>query len=248
MAESGQTILVVDDDASIRKLLKRCFESESYTVFEAASGSDMFALLQQHPIDLITLDLSLGGEDGLDLARQVRAESSVSIIMVSGRGELIDKVVGLEVGADDYISKPFELREVIARVRSVLRRSQQTSPTDKASESAPTDNKYYFNQWVLDPATRELMDRNDTICELTTGEYDLLEVLVTHARRVLSRDQIMDAIKGMEWNPTDRTIDNQVARLRKKLQPDDGGGAQMIKTVRGSGYMFTPEVTRSAEE
>lgn len=213
-------------------------------MLEAADSEQALAQLSLQTTDLITLDLNLGSEDGLDLARKIRASSEIPIIMVSGKGELIDTVVGLEIGADDYISKPFELREVIARVRAVLRRYQTpTSSVVDTSEKSTVDTTFVFDQWILDCSTRELRSRHGTPVSLTTGEFDLLEVFVTHARSVLSRDQIMDALKGRDWSPNDRTIDNQVARLRKKLQCADSA-KQLIKTVRGTGYLFTATVEK----
>ena len=244
MPEIDQTILVVDDEASIRKLLRRYFEKESYKVLEAGNGAEMHQQLQAHKVDLITLDLSLGREDGLDLAREIRTTSSIPIIMVSGKGDLVDTVVSLELGADDYINKPFELREVIARVRAVLRRNRSNTAV---SAPEPRSEKFAFDQWILDIPVRELRNTDDTVCELTTGEYDLLELFVNQSRRVLSRDQIMDGLKGNEWLPNDRTIDNQVARLRKKLVSSDAK-VTLIKTIRGTGYMFTPEVRKVPNE
>lgn len=235
------SILIVDDDPAIRKLLRRTFEMESYTVLEAESGEEMFRLLEENPVELITLDLSLRGEDGLDLAREIRRNSDVGIIMVSGRDDLVDTVVGLEVGADDYITKPFEIREVLARVRTVLRRAKARPDTPQSDQSG--SSSYQFAEWTLNPGTRELTGKNNEICELTSGEYDLLEILVRHARQVLTRDQIMDQMKGTDWLPNDRSIDNHIARLRKKIAgPTEG--TPVIKTVRGAGYMFTCEVTQ----
>ncbi len=242
MIDSNQKILVVDDEAPIRKLLRRCLERETFHVLEAENSAQTLDLLRGNDINLITLDLSLGGEDGLELARAIRAESQVPIIMVSGKGDLIDTVVGLEIGADDYISKPFELREVVARVRAVLRRYQpaaQPQPTPAAQ--ADSGEELHFERWILNCITRELHDTDGNPVPLTTGEFDLLHLFVKSPRKVLSRDQIMDELKGNEWLPNDRTIDNQVARLRKKLTLE--GDQQLIKTVRGSGYLFTPQVT-----
>lgn len=240
ISDSQQTILVVDDEPSVRKLLRRCFERESYNVVEAENGSEMHRQLKNNSVDLITLDLSLGKENGLNLARDIRATSTIPIIMVSGKGELIDTIVGLEMGADDYINKPFELREVIARVRAVLRRHDIKS---KDAEATTSGGQYAFGQWILDTSMRELQDAEANICALTTGEYQLLEYLIHRSRQVLSRDQIMDGLKGSEWLPNDRSIDNQVARLRKKLSgASTENPTTFIKTVRGAGYMFTPEV------
>lgn len=236
-----QAILVVDDDQAVRQLLRQCFEAEGYLVLEAGTGEKMFEQLRANNVDLVTLDLSLGSEDGIDLARTLRMESNVAIVMVSARAELIDTVVGLEVGADDYIAKPFQLREVLARVRSVLRRAAVGTAQEAPVES---DSGYYeFEGWRLNPATRELLDENGAIVYLTTGEYEMLEVLVTHSQQVLSRDQIMNLMRGCDWHPNDRTIDNHIARLRKKLNTSIDP-AQLIKTVRGSGYLFTARVNK----
>ncbi len=234
-------ILIVDDDAQVRRLLRRCFEEENYRVSEAASGRDA----RNHPlteIDLVTLDLSLGDESGLETARHIRARSEVPIIMVTGKGETIDRVIGLELGADDYITKPFHVREVLARVRSVIRRTQgssgaATSP-QQVSDSA---NTWRFEGWEVDFARLEVRSSEGRPCELTTGELRLLEVFVKHANRVLSRDQLMDLLRGADWSPLDRSIDNQVARLRKKIEPDPQN-PQFIKTVRNAGYKFVAKV------
>lgn len=240
MPQSSGQILIVDDEAPVRKLLRKCLEKEGFQIHEAANGAEMHAAIESHSIDLVTLDISLDGEDGLDLARELRANSQVPIIMVSGRGELIDTVVGLEVGADDYISKPFQLREVVARVRAVLRRYQATSAQNNTPDK--NNHRYCFSNWTLDKSTRELFDADGLPVPITSGEFDLLLLFVNAPRRVLSRDQIMDSLRGNEWLPNDRTIDNQVARLRKKLQ-EPAGNTSLIKTVRGTGYLFTAEVT-----
>lgn len=259
MADSSKTILIVDDEASIRRLLRRCFEGAGFETVEAATGDEMFSALAKTDISLITLDIGLGSQDGLELARKVRMSHQVPIIMVTGKGDLIDTVVGLEVGADDYIAKPFELREVLARVRAVLRRYENGSVTPPAPPVAPDSttkpqtepepdqaagSSYQFNNWVLNTSSRELYDADNKLSELTTAQYELLVLLVTHPRQVLSRDKIMDLLKGCDWSPTDRTIDNQISRLRRKLnQPESE--SQLIKTVRGAGYMFNAQVEKT---
>ena len=241
MPNSRATILVVDDDPRIRKLLRNCYEAESYTVFEASTGQEMFSILEQSSVDLITLDLNLDGEDGLELARQLSASTAISIIIVSGKGELIDKVLGLELGADDYVSKPFELREVLARTKSVLRRASQTKLLGLHSRNSTGSSELFsFADWQMCPSKRVVRDLDGVECELTTAEFDLLELLVRNPQQVLSRDHIMDSLKGNDWNPTDRTIDNQVARLRKKIQRNDIN--PLIKTIRGVGYLFSADV------
>jgi len=266
MPQTAIKLLVVDDESAIRRLLRRCFEDAGFDVEEAGSGDELFHQLKQHDISLITLDIGLGSRDGLDLARVIRQEYDIPIVMVTGKGDLIDTVVGLEVGADDYITKPFELREVLARVRAVLRRYETQSPTtasftkstvasgqhDVSAQIAADDpqtppesagNRFQFNQWILDTASRELRSPENTLCELTTAQYELLEILVTHSRQVLSRDQIMDHLRGSDWTPTDRTIDNQISRLRQRLKSANSD-VQLIKTIRGVGYMFNATVEK----
>lgn len=254
MSDIPKKILIVDDESSVRKLLRRCFEMESFEVIEANCGQDMMSALDAGDIDLITLDLKLGGEDGLQLAREVRNRFTTPIIMVSGKGELIDRVVGLELGADDYISKPFELREVLARVRSVLRRAALApeSKTDALPQeylernNAGDNRRYLFSDCSLCTKTRELTARDGSLCELTTGEFDLLVIFLRRAHQALNRDQIMDALKGNDWNPNDRSIDNHVARLRRKLEA--AGAPRAIKTIRGIGYQFTADVVTQKPE
>lgn len=241
MTDSPATVLIVDDESSIRKLLRRCFESEHYRVHEAANSVELFSILESGSVDLIMLDLNLGDENGLDLARQIRNSSDVGIIVVSGKGELIDTVVGLEMGADDYISKPFELLEVLARARSVLRRTRISAEEKSATLTPVKKTEFQFENLILTPSKRSLVGYDGDECDLTSAEYDLLEVLVRNSGIVMSRSQIMDKLKGHDWNPNDRTIDNQVARLRKKIDPE--GRLQAIKSVRGVGYLFTLDVS-----
>ncbi|MGE0626582.1 MAG: response regulator [Hyphomicrobiaceae bacterium] len=238
-------ILVVDDDAEIRTLLRRCFELESYRVSEAASGEEMRRQLKAEPVSLITLDLSLDGEDGLALAREIRATQNVPIIMITGKNDPIDRVVGLELGADDYIVKPFHLREVLARVRAVLRRYESTPTPPAPADSAPKpgETRFAFGHLKLIPAHRELIDQAGSRVELTTAEFNMLLMFVERPSRVLSRDNIMDLLKGHEWSPFDRSIDTLIGRLRKKIEPDVDMPSY-IKTVRGIGYVFAADVRR----
>lgn len=229
-------ILVVDDDDQIRRMLRRCFEQEGYRVSEASDHTGVRAALAAG-VDLITLDLNLGGQDGLTIARSVRQTSEVPIIMITGKGDMIDRIVGLELGADDYIAKPFHVREVLARVRSVLRRSVLAPPRSPPPEPGATVT---FDGFVLDVQRRELIGPQGEQVAVTSGEFDLLVIFVRHANRVLSRDQIMDLLKGHDWTPNDRSIDNQVARLRKVLEADTRK-PRLLKTIRGAGYSFTPE-------
>ncbi len=236
-------ILIVDDDPKVRKLLRRCFEQDGYGVSEAADATDTMAYLSAGGIDLVTLDLALGAEDGLNIAREIRAVSNIPIVMVTGKGDTIDRVVGLEIGADDYISKPFHVREVLARIRSVLRRTD-TVP-DKATPvttAAGQSDCYAFGDWIVDFSKLELSSTSGEAGQLTTSEFRLLEVLLKNAKRVLTRDQIMDQLKGHDWSPLDRSIDNQIARLRRKIEADPKD-PRFIKTVRGAGYSFAADVS-----
>jgi two-component system phosphate regulon response regulator OmpR len=234
-------IAVVDDDPKIRTLLRRVFEPEGFRVSEASGSETLFSLLRSERIDLITLDLTLRNEDGLDIARRIRAESRVPIIMVTGKGDMIDRVVGLELGADDYISKPFHIREVLARVRTVLRRVA-AEPSEPRRGMPVGAVVYRFSGWRLDVPKRELTSPTGELCPLTTAEFDLLAVFVNSPNRVLSRDTIMEQLKGHNWAASDRVVDTQVARLRKKLA-SNRGQFELIKTVRGVGYTFTADVS-----
>jgi DNA-binding response OmpR family regulator len=242
MIKAPAHILVVDDEPQVRRLLRRCFEGEGYKVTEAGSSAEVIEHLKRASFDLVTLDLNLPDIDGLTLAREIRSSSPVPIIMVTGKGDTIDRVVGLELGADDYITKPFHLREVLARVRAVLRRSAAASGA-AADAPAPDGDTLTFDGWELSPAKRELKKPCGTPCDLTTSEFDLLVLLANNANRVLSRDQIMDRLKGHDWTPYDRTIDNLIVRLRRKIEPDPERPT-LIKTVRGVGYTLTADVTR----
>jgi DNA-binding response OmpR family regulator len=232
------SILVVEDDPKIRTLLRRLFEGEGWRVSEAASREEVHSQLASSRFDLVTLDLMLGGDDGLTIARELRQGSKIPIVMVSGKGDTIDRVVGLELGADDYIAKPFHVREVLARVRAVLRRTEEsTGPAAIVSAR----EAFGFGGYVVDLAKRELRAPDGAQIPLTTAEFGLLEVFVRNVNRVLSRDRLMDLLKGHEWTPLDRTIDNHVARLRKKIERDPENPL-LIKTVRGVGYSFTADV------
>ena len=235
---NGTHILVVDDDPKVRLLLRRCFEGEGFRVSEAANGADAERIVGGDPPDLVTLDLALPDIDGLSVARDIRSRSDVPIIMVTGKGETIDRVVGLEIGADDYVAKPFHLREVLARVRAVLRRAE-----GRREEPGVKQDRLGFDGWVLDLRRRELTRPGGDPCPLTTAEFGLLEVFVTHPNRVLSRDQIMDLMKGQSWSPLDRSIDNLVAKLRRKLE-SEADSSELVKTVRGLGYLFAGHVRR----
>jgi two-component system, OmpR family, response regulator len=236
------SILIVDDDALVRKVLRQGLSSEGYETIEAKDGAEMQASLEGQPVDLITLDLKLDREDGLALARAIRTTRNIPIVMITGKGKAVDRIVGLELGADDYIAKPFNVREVAARVRAVLRRYQRPeTAAARPPESAPA--RYCFNGWVFDEAQRQLFTPQGTMKPITTSEFNLLAVFVRCPQRVLTRDEIMEVVKGQEWSPFDRSIDSSVAKLRKKIEPDRSS-TQLIKTVHGLGYVFVAEVQR----
>jgi DNA-binding response OmpR family regulator len=229
---------VVDDDPRIRRLLHRLLTAEGYRVDAASNGTCMRRALAEEPFDLVILDLRLpGGEDGLSLARGLRATSDVSLIMLTGKGEPVDKVVGLELGADDYITKPFDRRELLARIRSVLRRSASTRAVglDRVGDA----DVLRFGDWTLDLARHALRSGLGRKIELTTYEFQLLSALAQRPGQVLSRDRILDAIANRNWQPFDRSIDVLVGKLRRKLN-DDPRSPEIIRTIRGVGYMLTP--------
>ena len=230
-------ILIVDDDAEIRDLLSRFLTKHDFRVTTAKDGREMREALSDWSFDLLVLDLMMPGEDGLSLCRQVRGESSIPIIMLTAMGEEVDRIIGLEVGADDYMAKPFNPRELAARIKAVLRRSSAMVASE-AADGRP--EKMMFAGFILDPVTR-MLQRGDESISLTAGEYDLLIAFVDHPRRVLNRDQLLDMARGRAAIPFDRSIDVQVGRLRRKIEPDPKNPV-LIKTVRGGGYMFTPEV------
>jgi len=228
-------ILVVDDDAGLRDLLRDYLSANGFAVREAGDGNGMRQRLAEGRPDLIILDLMLPGEDGLSLARWLRGQGAIPIIMLSARGEEIDRIVGLEVGADDYLPKPFSPRELLARIRAVLRRRD-----DAAGAPAPPE-LFVFGPYRLDLAAHRLT-RGGAEVDVTTADFDLLRVFVEHPNRVLSRDALMDRLKGYERAPFDRSIDVRVTRLRRKIE-DDPGAPVYIRTVRGEGYLFSPRGT-----
>jgi two-component system OmpR family response regulator len=232
-------ILIVDDDREIRDLLARFLDKHGLRVSTAAEGREMQRVLDGSRIDLIVLDLMLPGEDGLTLCRNLRAKSRTPIIMLTAMGEETDRIVGLEMGADDYLAKPFNPRELLARIKAVLRRAAQPP----AAVSVEGGVVLEFADWTLNPDRRELRRRDGTLVPLSGGEYELLVAFATHPGRVLSRDQLLDLARGRDAQPFDRSIDVQVSRLRRKIEaePQD---PRLIKTVRNGGYTFTPKVGR----
>lgn len=233
-------LLIVDDDEDILTLLTDFFERHAYSVSVARDGVEMFAALERRPADLVILDLMLQGEDGIALCKRLRQQARTPVIMLTAMTDQTDRIVGLEVGADDYVTKPFDQRELLARVRAVLRRASDPAQAPQ-SASRPC---LHFGKWRLDVARRELLSDNDTLIFLTSGEFDLLLTFVEHPQRVLTRDQLLDA-RGLPYatydSPNDRTIDVQVSRLRRKLE-DDPKSPAIIRTIRNGGYMFTLKV------
>lgn len=231
-------ILVVDDDPRIRQMLSRYFEGEGYRVTTVPDGVEMNVAMRQNSIDAVLLDLSLpGGRDGLDLARDIRAKSDVPIMMLTGRDDVVDRIIGIEIGADDYIAKPFHLREVHARLKSILRRRQPATPRVAQEE----DQVIRFEGWALNISRRQLLDPAGAEIELTTGEFDMLAAFLNHAGRVLTRDFLMDMTRGRQLEAFDRTIDAQIVRLRRKIEADVKH-PQFIKAIRGVGYIFTGKI------
>jgi DNA-binding response OmpR family regulator len=237
MNDNGH-ILIVDDQAEICDLVQEYLSGEGYRVSAAQDGAGMRKVMVESRVDLVILDLMLPGEDGLTLARALRQESTVGIIILTGRGEIVDRIIGLEMGADDYLPKPFHLRELLARVKSVLRRASSRSMENQAVSPR---SKARFAGWNLDLSSRELLSPSGREVRLTTGEFDLLAAFVNNANQVLTRDRLLDLARNREGGPFDRTIDVQVGRLRRKLE-EDPQRPTMIKTVRGTGYIFTPPV------
>ena len=230
-------LLVVDDDRDIRELLSDYLKQNGYRVTTAADGRQLFTILDSGRIDLVVLDLMLPGEDGLALCRRLRAQSNVPVLMLTAKSDPLDRILGLEMGADDYLTKPFEPRELLARVRSVLRRAQAL-PKNLIPE---TNRRYRFAGWLLDTASHQLISPLGIGVTLSSAEYQLLKVFLQHANRVLTRDQLMDLVKGREQDAFDRSIDLRVSRLRQKLK-DDARNPQLIKTLRSEGYVLSTEV------
>ena len=241
MDSNAPHILVVDDDREIRDLLGKFLEKQSFRVTAARDAREARKVWPLGRYHLVVLDLMMPGESGLDLARWLRSQSEVPIVMLTAMGEETDRIVGLELGADDYVAKPVNPRELLARIRAVLRRATADSSTDLARE--PPAKVLRFAGWVLEPTRRRLLNPDGAEVPLTGGEYELLMVLVERPNRILTRDMLMDLLRGRQAGPFDRAIDVAVSRLRRKLE-DDGRNPQVIKTVRGGGYVLSTTVER----
>ena len=241
MTTAPQHLLIVDDDADIRQLLGDYLRENGYRVTSAADGKGMRAVLAAGVPDLIVLDVMLPGEDGISLCRAVRARSEVPIIMLTARGDDTDRIVGLEVGADDYVPKPFNPRELLARVKSVLHRANSLPPNLRREET----RWFMFAGWSLDAMTRNLTAPDGVVVPLSSTEFKLLRVLLDHPGRVLTRDQLIELMLSRDAGPFDRALDVQVSRLRQRLR-EDAKDPAIIKTVRGQGYVLAAAVGRES--
>jgi len=235
----SQNILIVEDEASIREPLAKYFENNHFRVKAAGSAAEARALLTAHAFDLVISDIMMPGEDGLSLCRHIRATSNLPVILLTARTEELDRILGLEVGADDYVLKPFSPRELLARVKAVVRRTNSLPPKQTSPETAA----YSFGDWVLKTGERELVGADGLSVPLSSGEYTLLLTLVERPKLVLTRDQLLDLTQGREAGVFDRSIDNQISRLRRKIE-EDPKAPKYIKTVWGGGYSFATEVRK----
>ncbi|MES2834149.1 MAG: response regulator [Pseudomonadota bacterium] len=242
-ARSGRTlprVIVVEDEADIREPLAQYLARSHFQVTAVGSAEAARAALASGACDLLIVDIMLPGEDGLSLTREVRATTDIPVMLVTARTETVDRIVGLELGADDYICKPFDARELVARMRTVLRRVRRTVEVEAPGGGA----RFTFGDWTLDTDARALSRGDEAARVLTTGEFRLLQALVSHPGRVLSRDQLLDLTAGRDGDPFDRSIDNQISRLRRRLE-DDPRAPRWIKTVWGAGYMLAAKVKAS---
>ncbi|SHI81263.1 two-component system, OmpR family, response regulator [Roseomonas rosea] len=237
--EPAPHILVVDDDREIRELLARFLEKQGFRVTTAREAREARRAWPLGRYHIVVLDLMMPGESGLDFARWLRGQSDVPIVMLTAMGEETDRIVGLELGADDYVAKPFNPRELLARIRAVMRRAH-----GEGARRDPLPSAIRFGGWTLEPQRRRLLNPDGAEVSLTGGEYELLTVLVERPNRVLTRDMLMDLLRGRQAGPFDRAIDVAVSRLRRKLE-DDGRNPSLIKTVRGGGYVLAADVERA---
>lgn len=237
----SESIIVVDDEPPIREMLDEYLSRHGYRVIQSDSAETARSQLATEKPDLALLDITMPGEDGLSLARYIREHCGCAIIMLTAADTVVDRIVGLEMGADDYVTKPFDPRELLARIKSVLRRVRAPAAAEPAPDHPEARNAgLRIGECLLDLDRRRLFRDTGTEVSLTAGEFELLRVFAEHADRVLSRDQILDLTQGREWDPYDRSVDIRVTRLRKKIEPDPER-PRFIKTVRGSGYRFVPD-------
>ncbi|MGE5088115.1 MAG: response regulator [Candidatus Levyibacteriota bacterium] len=238
MAESAH-VLIVDDDPEVRGMIAEYLGGHGYEVAQAASGDEMRQAIARRVPDVVLLDLNLGGEDGLSLARWLREHHDVGIIMVTAASDVVDRIVGLEVGADDYVAKPFDPRELRARLKSVLRRARSAGDRPMPAGERRASNRVRVGRFELDLDGHRLLESAGNEVALTSMEFDLLRVFTEHPNRVLSRDQLLTMTRNREWEPFDRSIDIRIARLRKKIETDPEA-PRLIKTVRNAGYLYVP--------
>ena len=236
-------LLLVDDEPSLREPLASYLERQGFAVAQAASAAEARDFLGDRQPDLVLLDIMMPGEDGLSLCRHLTETRDIPTIFLTARGEATDRIVGLEIGADDYVVKPFEPRELVARIRSVLRRAARAAATPEA----PVDEDFLFEGWRLDPLKRRLSDAEGTVVPISSVEFRLLMAFVEHPRQVLHRDRLLDMVQGREAHLFDRAVDNQVSRLRRKIEVDSRN-PQLIQTVWGGGYMLAADVRRAPAE
>lgn len=237
MSSSGY-VLIVEDDVNVRRMVAEYLAEHGYEVTQADGGAAMRAEIERNLPDVVLLDVRMPGEDGLTLARYLRERYDVGIIMVTGASEVVDRVVGLEIGADDYVTKPFDPRELLARLKSVMRRIQAIPPASATASAA--SSRVAVGRCLLDLGSHQLFDAEGQELAMTAMEFDLLKVFVEHPNKVLSRDHILTSTRNREWEPFDRSIDIRIARLRRKIESDPEK-PQAIRTVRGAGYMFIPQ-------
>lgn len=240
--KKSATILIVDDDHDIRNLLGDFLKQHGFFVHLAKNGEQMHEVLARHAVDLIVLDVMMPGRDGLSLCRELRVSSNIPIIMLTAAGDEVDRIVGLELGADDYIGKPCNPRELLARIKAILRRSQNRSSQESV---ASKQISYHFSGWVLDRSARRLLSPEGLEVSLSTGEYSLLINFLDRPQQVLSRDHLLDLTKNRLATPFDRSIDIQISRLRNKIE-EDPKNPQIIKTIRGGGYMLAVPVEQTS--
>ncbi len=238
--EAPTRILLVDDEASLREPLADYLVRQGFAVTQAASAAEARTILLNQIPDLALLDIMMPGEDGLSLCRHLTESKDLPVIMLTAKGEAMDRIVGLEIGADDYVVKPFEPRELVARIKSVLRRSAKNGPVPQE------DAHYEFEGWRLDPVKRRLTDGEGALVPISSAEFRLLLAFLKHPRQVLDRDRLLDMVQGREAHLFDRAVDNQVSRLRRKIE-SDASEPQLIQTVRGGGYVLAADVRRILE-
>ncbi len=231
-------ILAIDDDDALREMMDEYLGRQGFRILQAANASEARELLQQHSPTVVLLDIGMPGEDGLSLARYIREHLDIGIIIVSASGEAVDRIIGLEIGADDYIAKPFDLRELLARIRSVIRRYEHQSAAPAATPEPPAT--VTIGRCRLQLQSQQLFDRDGQELPITQMEFDLLRVMIERPNRVLSRDQILNLTQNRDWDPNDRSVDIRIARLRRKIEVDPEH-PRSIRTVRGGGYMYVPE-------